>query len=155
MNWLTLVMGSKRGAIAAIVCGALVIALLAAGIGLGVYDVKLQTMTAQRDAGVTANKALQQRIDSANTRVDELNSANVGWEFTYATLKGIYDAEVRDRLARQEADEAALAAAQAARARAEDTAAAWMKRYAEQIREPDCERALATLEASCPALQGY
>jgi hypothetical protein len=155
MTWLIALMGSTRGAIAAIVALLLAVALLAAGIGLGVYDVKLQAMTAERDAGVTANTALQSRIDSANTRVDELNSANAGWEFTYAALKEIYDAEVRERLARQEADAAAIAAAQAARARAEDTAATWMKRYAEGIREPDCNAALTNLEAACPALDGY
>jgi phage terminase large subunit-like protein len=157
MSWtaLILLMGGKRGAIALCVAGGLLLVLLALSIAYGVQGSHLTAARAEVESKNTAITALEGRLATANDRVAEVNTANEAWKVEFGQLKDLYDKEVEARVARQEADAKAIAAAQAARARAEDATKEWMNRYAHQIRQPACDVALKNLEAACPLLENY
>ena len=128
----------------------LVVAGMAVALALKSADSKTAAATA---GGLMASCSASR--DGAVIRVQELVKANAGYGETVAALRSEL------RLAQQQAvtlriqSDAALAAAEAREADANQTLAQFINRYTSQARETRCALALTEMEASCPAFSGY
>lgn len=93
--------------------------------------------------------------DSAGTRVAELVAANAGYGRTVAVLQSELGTAQRQVVTVKQQTGAALAAAEAREADANQTLMQFTNRYVGQARETRCALALTEVEASCPAFSGY
>lgn len=119
------------------------------------YDAKIETADARTEtADAGANTARVER-DAWKTRAAELDAANFAHQSVNATLRRLLGEAQRENTRLQDDGRAAVAAAEAAKDEADRTLAAWMGRYAEQVRAGDCAASLANVERACPAFGGY
>lgn len=110
---------------------------------------------AQRDTAVQRVGTVETERDAWKTRADELQAARAGDRRAIDMLRGLL-AQAQGESARLEREgEQAVAAAQARAAEADRTLDAWMDRYAAQVRQGDCQTALAAVQQACPAMEGY
>lgn len=110
---------------------------------------------ATRDAAMASLTAATTEKQAWKNKAGELAAANVAGQKVVDQLqRALQDAQAEQgRL--QEEGRRAVAAAQAAADAADRTLKDFVDRYARQLRNPDCAGALATVQQSCPALEGY
>lgn len=131
----------------------LVIAVLSGS--LVVQGSRLDVAAANVQASIAHQKSTATERDSWKLRAEELTLANVEWLATASTLQDELQ-RAQDQLTQvRKQTQAAVASARAAAADADRTLNLWLDRYRAQVGAPDCAKALMTLEAACPALQGY
>lgn len=109
----------------------------------------------ERDTANAAVASVEASRDAFELRAAELATANAEWGRTVDTLqdelkRAQRDVRVLDAQARQ-----AVAAAEARARDADRTLKRFVDQFAVESKRPDCARALANLEAQCPALSGY
>ncbi len=106
--------------------------------------------TAQAEvASMTASR------DAFELRAAELAAANREWGRTVETLQAELERAQRDARELDAQARAAIARAQAEARDADRTLKRFVEQFAVESKRPDCARALANLEAQCPALSGY
>jgi hypothetical protein len=93
--------------------------------------------------------------DAYKGRVAELEVANAGWKDAFAVVQGELAQAQQDLRRLDAASRSAIAAAKAAATDADRTLTKFVAQFATESRRPDCAKALATLEAACPALSTY
>lgn len=127
--------------------------VLAAAVGVLLFLVR--DLQAQQRADRGALQAMTVSRDAYKQRVDDLSAANRAYDASFATLSDeLKLAQGESR--RLEAEGRAAVAAAEARARdAGLVLKRFMDRHAQQVRNPDCQHALASVQTSCPALEGY
>lgn len=110
---------------------------------------------ASRDAAMASLTAATTEKQAWKNKAGELAAANVAGQKVVDQLqRALQDAHAEQgRL--QEEGRRAVAAAQAAADDADRTLKDFVDRYARQLRNPDCASALATVQRSCPAFEGY
>lgn len=130
-------------------------ATIALALASGLLWLKGRDMKAQRDVARGALEALTVSRDAYQVRVDELVAANRAYDASFATLSEEYKRAQGEARRLEEQGRAAIAAAEARARDAGVVLKRFMDRHAQQLREPDCQHALASVQASCPALEGY
>lgn len=130
---------------------------LSAGLALQhvVLSAKVASAQAARDVAEAKASSLEASRDAFERRATELATANAEWGRTVDVLqaelkRAQYEARVLDAQAR-----AAIAAAEGRARDADRTLKRFVEQFAVESTRPDCARALANLEAQCPALSGY
>lgn len=103
---------------------------------------------AERDARTTER-------DAWKARAEELAGATTSWQGLVDVLAVELKLAQREQRRLDSEGRAAIAAAQRDAVDAERTLKQFMDRHATESRKPDCARALAAVEATCPALEGY
>jgi hypothetical protein len=130
-------------------------ATLALALASGLLWLKVRDMKAQRDVACGTLQAMTVSRDAYKVRVDELVAANRAYDASFATLSDEYKRAQGEARRLEEEGRAALAAAEARARDADVVLKLFMDRHAQQLRAPDCQHALASVQASCPALEGY
>jgi hypothetical protein len=92
---------------------------------------------------------------ASRTRVAELTEANQGWVDTTAVLQAELKTAQDQLVIVRGQGEAAVAAARRRADEADRVLATFLGKYSAQAREPTCAQALQTVEAACPAFEGY
>lgn len=120
-----------------------------------VLSARVASAQAARDSAQAAATSLRASRDAFEQRATELATANAEWGRTVDVLqaelkRAQYEARRLDAQAR-----AAVAAADARARDADRTLKRFVDQFAVESTRPDCARALANLEAQCPALSGY
>lgn len=115
--------------------------------GLG-KDARIASLQGALSTAQAEKSTLQQGLDTAV-------AARVAAETVAKERLDILERERAEHARVREANAEAIRASEAARVDAERTLSAFMDRYAEQLRNPECVTALNRLEASCAALSDY
>ena len=136
-------------------CGALLVALLAAGVYAAVLNSRLDTAHAEkgaaessRDAAITAREAWKQRAAEGVDAIAAHKAVTAAMRAEIERAQG--EAKRRDAAARK-----SVAAAQAEAQDADRTLARMAAQFQAQARQPDCTRALAAVAIACPNMKGY
>lgn len=127
---------------------AVLLALTTAGTGLMLYKARSDVASAKAKLSL-----VESARDAAANRAVNNATAAAGWE-TVATERNTLLAACQLENTRILTDnKKAVAAARAAATDAERTLSLFVARYSENLRNPDCVRARAALDLSCPALE--
>jgi hypothetical protein len=110
---------------------------------------------AERDTAKAELATRTTERDAFKGRVADLEVANAGWKDAFAVVQGELAQAQQDLRRLDAASRSAIAAAKAAATDADRTLAKFVAQFATESRRPDCAKALATLEAACPALSTY
>lgn len=109
----------------------------------------------ERDTATAQLSARTTERDAFKGRVSELERANDGWKLSFSILQEELKQAQRDARDLDAASRKAISAARAAATDADRTLKKFVGQFATESRKPDCAKALANLEAACPALSNY
>lgn len=116
---------------------------------------RLALAEAARDTAQARVAALITSRDAFQQRTEELAAANADWGKTVDVLQAELERVQRDLRLLDQQSRQAIAAARAAARDADATLKKFVAQFATESTRPDCARALADLEAKCPALSDY
>ena len=134
------------------VIGGLAIALVAQGI---VLRGQVALAEAARDTAQARVSTLTTSRDAFQLRTEELATANAEWGETVDVLQAELGRAQRDLHILDKQSRDAIARARAEARDADATLKKFVDQFATESTRPDCARALADLEAKCPALSDY
>lgn len=139
--------------------GVLALSLLLSNLGWWAHA---SALTLQRDVADASRDAADARVEAAATeklawknKAGELEIANLAGQKTVDQLKIELAAAQGEKRRLQQQGQQAIAAAQAAASDADRTLQQFIARYTDQLRNPTCAGAMAAVQQSCPALEGY
>jgi hypothetical protein len=139
--------------------GVLALALLLSNLGWWAHA---SALGLQRDVADATRDAADARAEAVGTektawknKAGELEIANLAAQKTVDQLKIELATAQGEKHRLQQQGQQAIAAAQRAAADADRTLQQFVDRYAQQLRNPDCAGAMAVVQQSCPALEGY
>ncbi|HZF97081.1 MAG TPA: hypothetical protein VEY92_02350 [Pseudoxanthomonas sp.] len=137
------------------VAGAQLLVIIGLMVALRLAHARVDIAQAQTEVAAAHQSRAERERDAWKQDAQSATAANSEWKSVVELLK----AELRRaQLDMRLMDEASRKAVATARAEADDADRA-LKRFTGQFqvesRKPSCARALASLEASCPALSGY
>lgn len=151
MEALVLLMGGKRGALAAIVAALLLVAVAGQGAWLWARGTQIAGLEAAASAHAGQLQARDDRLGTLRGQVATLTSAAQATRAEFDKLKALYDALALEAGVRAKQDAAALARARAAAADADRALKAFMARYQASY-TGDCRAAIDRLDVACPVL---
>lgn len=120
---------------------------------IAAMGVKLALVSGARDVAVADLLTRTTERDAWKGKAEGCTAANAAYDAAFDKLAA--EQAERDRLNAEAANRAAsaVAAAQAEAARAETQRDAYARKFA--ARTPTCAQALQTMQAACPALEGF
>ncbi len=151
MEALVMLMGGKRGAIAALASAALLLALAGQGAWLVARGWKIDALEAAAGSHADQLAAKDDRLNTLRGQVAELQKSAAANNLAFDLLRAEYDRLAREAGVRATQDAEAIAAAQAAAADAERTLAKFMDRYRASY-TGGCKAAIEQLDRVCPNL---
>lgn len=134
------------------VIGGLAIALVAQGI---ILRGQVALAEGARDTAQAQVNSLTTSRDAFQLRTRELATANAEWGKTVDVLQAELKRAQRELRVLDQQSRDAIARAQAEARDADATLKRFVDQFATESTRPDCARALADLEAKCPALSDY
>lgn len=153
MSWAAfeLLMGGKRGALAAALAAALALAGAGLLVALLIQGWQLEALEAAADSHDEQLRAKDDRLALVRGQVSQLEDAGKAQMVAFRELKARYDELAREAGVRAQQDAAAIARAQAAARDAERTLSAFMDRYRSSY-TGGCKAAIEQLDRMCPNL---
>ena len=136
-------------------CGALLALALGLSVALKLEAGKVETAGANLHAAQESAVSLITQRDAWKGKAEGAVDANRAAGDAIASLKATLETQQLQCRANQAANTKAIASARADAAEADRTLKLFAKKFQTESRKPDCDRALAAMEAACPALQDY
>ncbi len=135
--------------------GVLLAVLIGMSVKLALISSDLDTAVSQKATAEEAVRRVGTERDSWKDKANAASSANDSCTQGIESLSVTLDRQQKACRAAQAANQKAIAAARAEAADADATLQRFVAQFRAQTPETDCGRALAALDAACPALEGY
>lgn len=144
-------MGSKRGAAAALACAALLLVVAGQGAWLVWRGMQIEALQAQIDGHAEQLQARDNRLGTLRGQVTQLTESQKAGNLAFDLLKAQYDRLAEEAGVRRQQDAEAIARARAEADDASRTLDAFMARYRASY-AGDCKAAIEQLDRACPNL---